>query len=135
MTLPKILKRRNKNLISEEKTTAIIEWPDHIVSLTNEDFDQFINDFPLSVVDFWASWCAPCKAMVPRLRRLSKLYHKRVAFGKVDIQEYRHIAKKNKIMGIPHLIFFRYGKKVGSITGLKSIGSIKDVIEDLLNIT
>ena len=83
-------------------------------------------------MDFWAPWCAPCQIIAPRVRRLSKIYKGKVAFGKLDTQKNQDIAKQYKIMGIPHLAFFSYGKKISSITGVKSVGDIKNVIDDLL---
>jgi len=108
------------------------EWPDHIVTLEEKTFNDFIEKYPFSIVDFWAPWCIPCKSMSPRLRRLSKIYKGKVAFGKLDTQKNQDIAKKYKIMGIPHLVLFNYGKKLTSITGLKSVGNIKDTIDELL---
>ena len=108
------------------------EWPDYVITLDEKNFSEFIQKYPLSAVDFWAPWCAPCRTMGPRLRRLSKIYKGKVAFGKLNTQENEDIAKKYKIMGIPHLIFFCDGKKISSTTGVKSVGAIKDTIDDLL---
>jgi len=116
----------------KENSLPYKEWPDHIVTLEGKNFNDFIEKYPFSIVDFWAPWCAPCKSMSPRLRRLSKIYKGTVAFGKLDTQKNQEIAKKYKIMGIPHLLLFNYGKKLTSITGLKSVGYIRDVIDDLL---
>jgi thioredoxin 1 len=121
-----------KRKISDKQVLSDSQWPDYGVTLDEMNFDNFIQKYPLSIVDFWASWCAPCRAMAPRLRRLSKIYKGKVAFGKLNTQEHQDIAKKYKIMGIPHLVFFSYGKKINSITGLKSIGDIKDTIDGLL---
>lgn len=117
---------------SNQKAHSVKEWPDHVVTLEKNNFKKFIEKYPLSIIDFWAPWCAPCREMAPRLRRLSKIYKGKVAFGKLDTQKNQDIAKKYKIMGIPHLIFFRFGKKVTSITGVKSVGAVKNVIDDLL---
>jgi len=100
--------------------------------LDGKNFSDFIQKYPLSVVDFWAPWCAPCKAMLPRLRRLSVIYKGKVAFGRLNTRENEAISKKYKIMGIPHFKFFSYGKKVASMTGVKSVGNIKGTINDLL---
>ncbi|KYK25657.1 hypothetical protein AYK25_05075 [Thermoplasmatales archaeon SM1-50] len=86
----------------------------------------------MSLVDFCAPWCTPCQEMTPRLRRLSKIYKGKVAFGKLDIQNNQDIAKKYKIMGIPYFVVFKNGKKVSSITGVKFIGDMKDTIDNLL---
>lgn len=114
------------------KTLSANEWPDYIVILDEKNFDDFIQKYPLSIIDFWAPWCNPCKAMIPRLRRLSKIYKGQLAFGKLDTQKNKNLANKHKIMSIPNLIFFSYGKKISSVTGLKSVGDIKDIIDDLL---
>jgi thioredoxin 1 len=127
-----IFKNKKKNLKLNKKKPSIIEWPDHIISLDKKDIEGFIRKYPLSIIDFWASWCAPCRAMAPRLRRLSKVYRGEIAFGKLDIQKNKQVAEKYKITGIPNLIFFCNGKKISSITGLKSVGEIKDVIDDVL---
>jgi thioredoxin 1 len=124
-------KKKNNNN-SNQKTSSKVEWPEYIVNLNEKTFDDFIQKYPLSIIDFWASWCAPCKAMAPRLRKLSKIYKGKVAFGKLDVQENRDISKKYKISGIPHLICFKYGKKISSITGLKSVYDLKNTIEDIL---
>jgi thioredoxin 1 len=132
MVILGIFNFNKKRKISDKQVLSDSQWPDYGVTLDEMNFDNFIQKYPLSIVDFWASWCAPCRAMAPRLRRLSKIYKGKVAFGKLNTQEHQDIAKKYKIMGIPHLVFFSYGKKINSITGLKSIGDIKDTIDGLL---
>ena len=117
---------------SDHKISSVGKWPDYVVTLNGKNFSKFIQKYPLSLVDFWAPWCAPCRAMAPRLRRLSKIYKGKVAFGKLDTQTNKDIAKKYKIMGIPHLIFFCYGKKVSTVTGVRSVGDLKDITDDLL---
>ena len=127
-----LFKREQKVCDSNHKALQASNWPDHVLNLDEKKFIKFVEKYPLSIVDFWAPWCAPCRAMAPRLRRLSRIYMGKVAFGKIDTQKNQDIAKQYKIMGIPHLMFFRYGKKITSITGVKSVGDIKNVIEDLL---
>jgi len=116
----------------DRKISSVDKWPDYVVTLNGRSFNEFIQKYPLSLVDFWAPWCAPCRAMAPRLRRLSKIYKGKVAFGKIDTQKNPDIAKKYKIMGIPHFGFFSYGKKVAEMTGVKSVGDIKDTIDGRL---
>lgn len=117
---------------SNKSANSFFKWPDHVLIIDNKNFNDFIQKYPFSIVDFWAPWCAPCKVMVPRLRRLSKIYKGKVAFGKLDIQKYQEIAKKYKIVSIPHLVFFGHGKKIATIIGLRSVGYIKNMIEDVL---
>jgi thioredoxin 1 len=121
-----------KRKISKKQPLSDNPWPDYVVTLDGNTIKEFIQKYPVSLVDFWAPWCAPCKTIAPRMRRLSKIYTGKVAFGKLNIQENQDIAKHYRIIGIPHIVLFSHGKKVTSITGVKSIGYIKDVIENLL---
>jgi len=127
-----LFKRKQKVRGSNRRALSANEWPDHVITLEGKNFNDFIEKYPLSMVDFWAPWCAPCKTMIPRVRRLSKIYTGKVAFGKLDTQKNQDIAKQYKVMGIPYMAFFRYGEKITSITGVKSVGDIKNVIDDLL---
>lgn len=127
-----IFNKINKKIENKKNNMSISEWPEYVVTLDEKNFNNFIQKYSLSIIDFWAPWCNPCKVMIPRLRRLSKLYQGRVAFGRLDTQKNQNIANKYKIMGIPHLIFFNYGKKISSIHGLKSVGDIKNTIDDVL---
>jgi len=97
------------------------DWPDHIISLNNKKFDKFIEKYPLILVDFWASWCGPCKTLTPKFRKLSKEYKGKVAFGKVNVDSERELAKRFHVLGIPNVIFFSYGEKVKNITGVRNI--------------
>lgn len=127
-----VLKYKRKVCNYKQKIPFSVEWPDYVVSLDKKKFERFIKKYALSIIDFWTPWCSSCKVMTPRLRRLSKIYQGKVAFGKVNIQENKDFVKKYKIMGVPNMIFFRYGKKINDITGVKSVGDIKKMIEDIL---
>ena len=124
--------RKDRKPGSNKQSLPCKEWPDHAVILDGKNFNEFIQKYPLSVVDFWAPWCGPCRTMIPRLRRLSTIYKGEVAFGRLNTQQNKNIPQQYKIMGIPHLAFFSYGKKLISTTGVKSVGDIKDTIDDLL---
>ena len=127
-----LFNRKGGKTGSSKQAPPSNEWPDHAVTLDVKNFNEFIQKYPLSVVDFWAPWCGPCRAMIPRLRRLSTIYKGEVAFGRLNTQQNKDIPQQYKIMGIPHLAFFSYGKKLTSTTGVKSVGDIKDIIDDLL---
>jgi len=123
-------RKKPKTSIKEENSA--VPWPDHVVTLQANTFPEFIRTYPVTLVDFWAPWCAPCRTMAPRLRRLSKLYKNEVAFGTLNIQDYQDIAKQYNILGIPCFIVFKQGKKKSSITGVRSVGDMKDTIDALL---
>ena len=108
------------------------DWPDSVVPLDNGTFTLFIEKYPLSIVDFWAPWCSPCNTLSPRIKRLSKMYNGKVAFGKLNIQQHKDIADRYQILSIPYLAFFSYGKKVASLVGVKSIVDMKQKINSML---
>ena len=108
------------------------EWPDHIITLDNDKFDDFVDKFPVVVIDFWAPWCQPCKALGPRLRQVSKIYRGKVAFGKVNIDNYKDLAKRFHILSIPNLMFFSYGEKVTNLMGVRPIKEIQIKIDGII---
>ena len=93
-----LFNRKNTELDSKKKTLSSNDWPDFVVSLNTKNFNEFIQKYSLSVVDFWAPWCVPCRTMMPRFRRLSMIYKGKVAFGRLNIQQNDDIYKKYKII-------------------------------------
>ncbi len=108
------------------------EIPHHTEKLSEDNFRDFIEKYPISFIDFWAPWCAPCKKMNPRIRRLSKLFEGQVAFGKVNTQRNQDIAKEYKIMSIPTFILFKNGKEKAILRGVQSVGEIKKTINKFI---
>jgi thioredoxin len=108
------------------------EWPRGPVELDGRTFDAFIEKYPVSMVEMWASWCAPCKAMRPIIRDLAKEYQGRLAIGKVAIEHHKALAERLKVMSVPYIIFYSYGKKVGELTGAIQKRKLKGRIKQLL---
>ena len=127
-----------KDLLGRKKTESKRtpppkeDWPTHVKSLDRKGFDVFIEKYPVSLVDFYSPHCGPCKTMASRLRPLSKEYKHRVAFAKVDVTRHQELAKRFKIMSVPKLIVFSYGKKVGSMLGVKSISTLTKTLDEVL---
>ena len=115
----------------QREPPSLEEWPTAVVQLDDKTFTLFIKKYPLCLVDFWASWCAPCKTMSSRIQRISKIYIGKVAVGKLNIEQHRKIADQYHVMSIPYLVFFSYGKKVASFAGAKSLVDIKRKVNNL----
>lgn len=124
------LKRWKPDL--EREPSPKKEWPDHVLTLSSSEFDNFINKYPVSIVDFWAPWCRPCKLIVPLIRQLSRRYKGKVAFGRLNIDQNRNLAKRYHVLAIPNLVFFSCGEKITNIAGVRSIKELQVKIDDIL---
>ncbi|HLQ42996.1 MAG TPA: thioredoxin [Thermoplasmata archaeon] len=90
---------------------------DKPIKVTDADFDQVIKEKPLVVVDFWAEWCAPCRAIAPIVEDLAKKYAGKVTFAKLNTDENPEVPQRYMVMGIPTLLFFKGGKLVDQVIG------------------
>ena len=81
------------------------------------------------VVDFWASWCGPCKMVSPIIEKLAIEFDGKVKFAKLNIDKEPEIADNYNIQSIPTLILFKNGQKVARASGVQSITAYKRIIE------
>jgi len=104
--------------------------PRHI---TGEEFDSVVLGSQLpAVVDFWAEWCRPCRAIAPAVSQLAAEYEGRALVVKMNTDEHPEILARYGIMGIPTLIYFKGGKEAGRVVGLTGYETIKGKLEKLL---
>lgn len=87
------------------------------IETDKENFDQTITG-PLTVVDFWAPWCGPCKMMAPIMEKLEKRYGDRIKFVRLNVDGNQDIAKRYQVMSIPSLVLFRNGQAKEKVTGV-----------------
>ncbi len=99
--------------------------------VTNENFSSLINS-PVAVIDFWATWCGPCRRIAPIIEKLAEEYEGRAVIAKCDIEECEDITEQYRIMSVPTLLFFKNGEKVDSMIGAGSEEAIKAKIDALL---
>ncbi|MFW5898474.1 MAG: thioredoxin [Candidatus Saliniplasma sp.] len=106
---------------------------ERLVKMTDGNFDELIGKHDNVVVDFWATWCGPCKRMEPVIEGLAEEY-KDVLFGKVNTENNSQVTSKFGIQGIPSFIFIKNGKPVDQITGMVQKEAMADKIEDVFDL-
>ncbi|MDO4902772.1 MAG: thioredoxin [Limosilactobacillus sp.] len=87
------------------------------IEASSENFDQLIAG-PLTVVDFWAPWCGPCKMMSPIMEKLEQQFGDQIKFVKMNVDGNQEIAQRYKVMSIPSLVLFRDGEAKEKVSGV-----------------
>ena len=100
---------------------------DYVV-LNENNFNNTVAN-GLVLVDFWATWCGPCKMLAPTIDAIATEYKDRVVVGKVDVDESEALARRFGIMSIPTLFLFKDGEVVEKLVGYR----LKTELEQLLN--
>ncbi|MDD5252893.1 MAG: thioredoxin [Candidatus Omnitrophota bacterium] len=85
-----------------------------------------------AMVDFWATWCGPCKMIAPFIDELAKEYAGKMKIGKIDVDSNSKVATEYGVMSIPTIIFFKDGKVLNQIVGAVSKLDLKRNIEENL---
>lgn len=96
--------------------------------MNEEEFKKLIDSKDLTVVDFFATWCGPCRMLSPILEEIADEMKDEFKFGKIDIDENFDIAKTYGIMSVPTLVLFKDNKVVDKIVGLKSKNQILEIL-------
>jgi len=100
------------------------------LTLTKSNFDsEILNSSTPVLVDFWASWCGPCKMLAPIIENLANEYAGKLKVGKVNVDDEGLLASEYGIVSIPTVIIFVNGKIVEKIVGANSQDEYEDIIE------
>jgi thioredoxin 1 len=105
------------------------EFPAVPVEVGDAELPELAKKYPSVVVDCWAPWCGPCRAMGPTIDELARDLKGKVVFAKLNTDDNEESAMKYKIMAIPTLLFFRKGELVDRSTGLLQKKQVESVIK------
>lgn len=101
-----------------------------IAHLYTDNFEEVIQNIERpALVDFWATWCGPCRMVAPIVETLAEDYDGSLDVFKVDVDEAEDIAVKYGIMSIPTLMIFKDSKEVERVVGYRSYDELKAIIE------
>jgi thioredoxin 1 len=109
------LKRIRWRKLAELKARK--DMSDKPVHVTDSDFDETVKKYPLVLVDFWAEWCGPCRALASTVEELHKEYMGKVFIGKLNVDQNPQTAENFQVFSIPTLIIMKNGKEVDRIVG------------------
>lgn len=103
---------------------------DHIHTVTDESFESEVaQSGGLTLVDFWADWCGPCKMIAPTVEELAEEYEGRLKVCKLDVDENQRTAQQYAVRSIPSLLFFKGGRVVETVVGAVRKQRLAEVIE------
>ena len=102
------------------------------VTITSENFESLKNGKEPLVVDFWATWCGPCRMVGPVISKLAEKYDGKIVVGKCDVEENEDLASEFGIRNIPTILFFKGGEVVDKVVGAQSEAKLDEKFQTLL---
>jgi thioredoxin 1 len=97
--------------------------------ITDENFDETVKNNKLVLVDFWAGWCGPCRALAPTIEELAKEYSGKALIGKLDVDSNPKTAECFQVFSIPTLIPFKNGIENERMVGLCAKKNLEDLLQ------
>ncbi len=102
------------------------------VTITSENFESLKDGNEPLVVDFWATWCGPCRMVGPVISKLAEKYDGKIVVGKCDVEENEDLASEFGIRNIPTILFFKGGDVVDKVVGAQSEAKLDEKFQTLL---
>lgn len=105
---------------------------ENMLHFSDADFDEkVVKSEKITLVDFWAEWCAPCRMIAPTIQELADEYSGRINIGKLNVDENPKTATKYGIRGIPTLLIFKNGNVHQQIVGVRPKSEIKKILDGI----
>ena len=102
-----------------------------VAHLTTADFDRAVGESSAAMVDFWASWCGPCKMLAPVIEEIGAAREGAALVGKVDIDQEPALAERFNVTHIPTVVFFQNGREVDRKVGVMDPETYKKTLDAL----
>ena len=103
------------------------------VTITQENFESLKNGAQPLVVDFWATWCGPCRMVAPVIAELAQEYDGKIVVGKCDVEENEDLAVEFGIRNIPTILFFKDGQLADKLVGAQPKAKLQEKFDALLS--
>ena len=104
-----------------------------VIDVTDQNFEaEVLNSDKPAIIDFWAEWCAPCRAIAPIVKDLAEQYGEKVKIVKMNIDENPSTPSKYEVRAIPTVLAFRNGEVVEMLQGARPKGDFEEMIRKLL---
>ncbi len=102
------------------------------IEITEQNFESLVNSGKPVVIDFWATWCGPCRRLAPVIEELAAQYDGKVTIGKCDIEENVELTEKFGIMNVPTVVFLKGGQEADRLVGVAGKNIYEEKINSLL---
>lgn len=125
--------------IKEEKMQELMEkakgpdYPDSPITITDSNFQEIVNKYPVVLVDFWSQQCPACRMMDKVIESLADKYSGKIVFGKLNIGQNPRTQSRFGIRGVPTSIIFKNGEAVERIVGMKPAPRMEGKLENYLD--
>ena len=103
------------------------------LEIKDSNFEELVQQNEYIVVDFWATWCGPCRQIAPYIEELAEEYQGKIAVGKCDVDENDELPGQFGVRNIPTVLFLKNGELVNKSVGAVTKSKLKDLFEDLLS--
>jgi thioredoxin 1 len=130
--LEAIRARKMGALKAQLQGKGVMKMAEGVTEVKDATFEEFIKKHKVAVIDCWAPWCGPCRAIAPKVEELAKEMEGKVGFGKLNTDENEAIPMKYNITAIPTLLVFKDGKLVDKMIGAGSKEMMKMKFEKQL---